>query len=179
MTRRKGRRQRLSSAALVLSAAGLTVFAGGAPAYADTVTVNYACEVPLSGTQSGEVDVTIEAPATASVGDAVAITVTTSVSPVTTPLTLNPGDLSASSTVLVSGAQTGSVETASQPNSTTIPAGTRVQLPPMTGTLTLTGAGQVDLTPGNATATAQTVFGTFAIPCTATGATTAASIEVS
>jgi hypothetical protein len=181
MMRTKCSRLRLGSSALVLAtAAGLATFVGSVPAHADTVSVNYSCQVPLSGTQSGAVEVTIEAPATAVVGDTVGITVTSSVSPVTTPLRLNRGDLTASGTVAVSGAQTGTVQVTGQPNTAPIPAGTRVQLPPMTGKLTLTGAGQVDLTPGTATAVARTFFGTFTIPCTPTSPPgVAASIQVS
>ncbi|TQS44778.1 hypothetical protein [Cryptosporangium phraense] len=171
--------RRITAAAVLVLAAGST-FVLAPPAYADTVTVNYSCEVPLTGTLTGDVDVTITAPATAAVGDTVEVTVQTGPAPFTAPIDLEAGSVTPSIEVTVGGAQTGSFTAQGTPNTEPIPANTPITPAPMTGSLTLTGAGQVDLSPGTITATAVTVFGTFAIPCTPTSTPpVAASIAVS
>ena len=170
--------KRLAAVATV-GAATCAVLLVGEPASADTVTVNYACETPLSGTQTGDVEVTVTAPATATVGETVEITVTTGPTPVVAPIELAAGSVTPSAEGVVSGAQTGTVTVTGPANPEAIPAGSQVQLPPMTGSLTLTAAGQVDLTPGTASAVASTIFGTFTIPCTPTSPPgVAASIQV-
>ncbi|MFB9321494.1 hypothetical protein [Cryptosporangium minutisporangium] len=172
-------RKRLATAVTLGAAAGAVLLVGD-PAHADTVTVNYACETPLSGTQTGDVEVTVTAPATATVGETVEITVTTGPTPVVAPIELAAGSVTPSAEGIVSGAQTGTVIVTGPPNAEAIPAGSPVQLPPMIGQLTLTTAGQVDLTPGTASAVASTIFGTFTIPCTpASPPGVAASIQVS
>lgn len=164
--------------ALATASAGAALFA--TPAYADTVTVNYSCEVPLSGTQIGDIDVTITAPATASVGDTVDITVTTGPTPFVTPIDLPAGSVTATGETTVSGAQTGTISVTGPANTDPVPAGTAVTMPPMAGQLTLTAAGQVDLTPGSSTAVATIDLGTFSVPCTPTSPPgVAASIQVS
>ncbi|SHN46559.1 hypothetical protein [Cryptosporangium aurantiacum] len=171
--------KRLAAVAVFGAATGVAVLTGG-PAHADTVTVNYSCETPLSGTVVGDVEVTVTAPATATVGETVEITVTTGPTPVTSPIDLAAGSVTPSAEGVVSGAQTGTVTVTGPANPETIPAGTPIQLPPMTGQLTLTAPGQVDLTPGTASAVASTIFGTFTIPCTPTSPPgVAASIQVS
>jgi hypothetical protein len=165
--------------ALTAASAGAALFAAPA-AYADTVTVNYSCEVPLSGAQTGDIDVTITAPATAAVGDTVDISVTTGPTPFVTPIDLAAGSVTATGDGTVSGAQTGTFTVTGPANTEAVPAGSHVTLPPMTGQLTLTSAGQVDLSPGTATAVAATVFGTFTVPCTPTSPPgVSASIQVS
>ena len=47
------------AALLAASAALVAIVALPQTAYADTVTVTYSCEIPLTGTQTGDVDVTI------------------------------------------------------------------------------------------------------------------------
>src|SRR2546423_5067126 len=120
--------------ALALTGAGIAA-AGGAAA--DPVTVNYTCESPI-GRQTGDVAVTITAPATAAVGDTATITVTSGPTPFTTPLDLPAGSVTPSGTVTVGGAQTGSVDVAGPANADPIPAGSQVQLSPMTRPPTLT-----------------------------------------
>ncbi|WP_214413192.1 hypothetical protein [Sphaerisporangium fuscum] len=172
------RRLAASSAVLALTT-GLTLFAGGT-AHAATTTVTYSCQTPILGTQTGDVQVTIDVPATANVGDTVTIDVTTSPSPVTPPITLDAGSVTAAGDLAVSGAQSGTATVTSRPNSQPLPAGQPAQLPPLTGTLTLTSPGQVNLTPGTVTATAVTIFGTFTIPCSPASAPgVGASIQVS
>jgi hypothetical protein len=163
-----------------LAAASASAALFAAPAYADTVTVNYSCEIPLSAAQTGDIDVTITAPATAAVGDTVDLTVTTGPTPFVSPIDLAAGSVTATGDGTVSGAQTGTFTVTAPANTVTIPAGTQAQLEPMTGQLTLTSAGQVDLTPGNITFVASTIFGTFSVPCTPTSPPgVAASIQVS
>jgi hypothetical protein len=168
------------AAVATLTAASASVALFSTPAYADTVTVNYTCEVPLSGTQVGDVDVTITAPATATVGETVDVTVTTGPSPVIPPIDLDAGSVVPNGDVAVSGAQTDTLTVIGPANAEALPAGVAVQLPPMTGQLTLTTAGQVDLTPGAANGVATTIFGTFTLPCVPTTPPgVAASIQVS
>ena len=157
-----------------LAALGTMVAASAAlvlvpsPALADTVTVNYSCEIPLTGTQSGDVDVTITAPATAAVGETVDITVETGPVPILPPIDLDAGSVTPSGNVELTGAQTGSVTVTGTPNVDPYPANQPVQLAAMTGQLTLTTAGDVELRPGAFSAVATTIFGTFTIPCTPT-----------
>ncbi|MFI5952551.1 hypothetical protein [Cryptosporangium sp. NPDC051539] len=172
--------RRITAAAVFVLAGGTSAFVMASPAYAGTVTVNYSCEVPLTGTLTGDVDVTITAPATAAVGDTVEITVQTGPAPFTAPIDLEAGSVTPSIEVTVGGAQTGSVTAQGAPNAEPVPANTPITPAPMTGSLALTSAGQVDLSPGPITATAVTIFGTFAIPCTPTSTPpVAASIQVS
>lgn len=163
---------------IAVASAGVALFA--TPAYADTVTVNYSCEVPVLGTQTADVDVTIDAPATAAVGDTVTVTVTNGPTPFVTPIDLDANSVSSSEDLTVSGAQSGTITATGPANTDPIPANSSVSLPPGSAQLTLTSAGQVDIAPGVITATAVTAFGTFAVPCTPTSPpAVAASIQVS
>jgi hypothetical protein len=158
----------LAASALVAATAGMTLLAG-APAYADTVTVNYSCDTPL-GTQTGDVDVTVNVPATAAVGDTVTVTVDTTAFPLSVPIDLAAGSITPSADLAVSGAQSGTLHVTGPANPDPVPAGGQVQLSQLSGDLTLTAAGQTDLTPGNITTSVATIFGTFTIVCTPTAA---------
>jgi hypothetical protein len=167
----------LAATVLAAATAGITLF--GSPAYADTVTVNYSCDTPI-GTQTGDVDVTVNAPATAAVGDTVTVTVDTSAFPLSVPIDLAAGSITPSADLAVSGAQTGTLHVTGPANPDPVPAGGQVQLSELSGDLTLTAAGQTDLTPGNITSIVATDFGTFTIVCTPTAAPgVAASITAS
>jgi hypothetical protein len=168
----------LAASALAAATAGVTLFTG-APAYADTVTVNYSCDTPL-GTQTGDVNVTVNAPAGAAVGDTVTVTVDTSAFPLSVPIDLAAGSITPSADLAVSGAQTGTLHVTGPANPDPVPAGGQVQLSELSGDLTLTAAGQTDLTPGNITTIVDTAFGTFTIVCTPTATpAVAASITAS
>ena len=164
------------AALLAASAAIVAIVALPQTAYADTVTVNYSCEIPLTGTQTGDVDVTITAPATAAVGETVDVTVTTGPVPILPPIDLGAGSVTPSGEVTLTGAQTGTVAVTGTANPEPYPANQPVQLTAMTGQLTLTTAGDVELRPGNFSATAVTIFGTFAIPCTPTSTPAVAAV---
>jgi hypothetical protein len=166
-------------AAGVVTAAFGGVVATGPAAHADVVTVNYSCETIL-GTQVGDVELTVEAPATAVVGDTVEVKVTPGPTPFTSPLDLPEGSVTATATAVISGAQTGTFELTGPANPEPIPANTPVTLQPLTGSFTVTSPGQVDLTPGNVTVTADVpLIGVLTVPCTLTSpAPVAASIQV-
>jgi hypothetical protein len=175
--RRIGRRIAATAVgALTLAGAGVLVASN---AQADPITVNYSCQTPL-GVQAGDVQVTVTAPATAAVGEAATVTVSSGATPFTTPLDLPAGSVTPSGTVTVSGAQTGTLDVAGQPNAEPIPAGSAVPLSPMTGSLTLTTAGQVDLAPAAVTVALNIPLGNFTISCTPTAPPpVGASIQVS
>ncbi|GAA0258875.1 hypothetical protein [Cryptosporangium japonicum] len=166
-----------AAGSLIAAAAALVLFPS--PAQADTVSVNYSCEIPLTGTQTGDVDVTITAPATATVGETVDVTVTTGPIPILPPIDLDAGSVTPSGEVTVSGAQTGAVAVTGTANTEPYPANQPVQLTALTGQLTLTTAGDVELSPGAVNATAVTIFGTFTIPCVPSATPTPVSAVIS
>lgn len=138
-----GRRTALLAAAATMTT-GLFAAAGAAPAMADTVTVNYDCVGYPS-----DIAVTIDAPATAGVGD----TATFEVSSVVTtgaPQDLPAGEVVTDMAIVVGGAQSGTITASGLTNEAT-PAGQPVNMVGGEAQITFTSAGSVTFTPSTTT----------------------------
>ncbi|MEU4032685.1 beta-xylosidase [Streptomyces collinus] len=156
-TPRRTRRWRWAS---LLGATALAVTAGGAlacPAGAAGVNVDFATHCippavsglpPIDGTTTASVSVDNTSP---KVGDTVTVTYT-----VVTPAAGNPTDLALPADIMtptgkvaLGGAQTGSVTVAGPKKNTPVPGKAPFPSFSMTGTFTVTKAGQITLAPGD------------------------------
>ncbi|MFE2063637.1 hypothetical protein ACFXDH_14705 [Streptomyces sp. NPDC059467] len=169
-----------AAAALVLAGAGVLLGAAAGTAQAAEVSFATHC-VPPAGVADpidGTTKVEITAPATAKVGDTVDITWKFVQAASKNPNIIDlPADtVQPSGTLKAAGAQTADIAMQGPRKNPAIPKGGDMVLSDMTGTLKLTTAGEVTLTPGAYTVNA---YGTNTV-CTPTGTVPkAATIEVS
>ncbi|KUL42591.1 hypothetical protein ADL22_13990 [Streptomyces sp. NRRL F-4489] len=149
-----GRRSRTgvaAAAALALAGAGVLTAAGSAQAAA--VAYRTECQPPpISGLPpvEGTTKVEVTAPATAKVGDAVQVVVTTlqAASPNPGILDLAQDTVQPTGTLKVGGAQSGDLTVQGPRQNPPIPKNSPMKLSAMKGTLKLTAPGEVTLTPG-------------------------------
>jgi hypothetical protein len=169
-----------AAAALVLGGAGVLLGAAAGTAQAAEVSFATHC-VPPAGVADpidGTTKVEITAPATAKVGDTVDITWKFVQAASKNPdiIDLPANTVQPSGTLKAAGAQTADIAMQGPRENPAIPKGGDMVLSDMTGTLKLTTAGEVTLTPGAYTVNA---YGTNTV-CTPTGTVEkAATIEVS
>ncbi len=140
-----------SVAALALAGAGILAAAGAAEA----AEVSYRTEClppPISGLPpiEGTTKVDVSAPATAKVGDEIAVVWKTVEGASKNPdiLDLGKDTVQPTGTIKVAGAQTGDLAMQGPRQNPPIPKGAPMKLSDMTGKLKLTRPGEVTLTPG-------------------------------
>lgn len=143
-------RTALRGAAAVVTAAGavsVPVAAAGT-AHAAAGRVPYQCTI-FSTVFDYDATVTVTAPASAKAGDTVTVKADFSDLPGVAPLPID--SWTTSGTLAVSGAQSGTVPVEAPKRTGPVPAHGAVPIGEVTGQLTLTGTGEVDLAPGGLT----------------------------
>lgn len=150
-----GRRKRAAAAGAVVLFAGAAALLGVTAGQAQAAEVAYATKcVPPSGIGlpdvNGTTKVEITAPATAKVGDTVEIVwkFTQAASKNPDIIDLPANSVQPSGTLKAAGAQTADIAMQGPRENPAIPKGGAMTLSDMKGTLKLTAAGQVTLTPG-------------------------------
>lgn len=144
----------LRGAAAAVTAAGAVAVpvAAAGPALAGTGQVPYQCKI-FSTVFDYDATVTVSAPASAEVGDEVTVEADFSDLPGVAPLPVN--SWTTSGTLAVSGAQSGSVPIQAPTITQTIPAYGALPIGKVSGKLTLSTAGSVQLAPGALTIVAE------------------------
>ncbi|MGW5415656.1 hypothetical protein [Actinomadura geliboluensis] len=147
-------RTALRGAAAVVTAAGAVTapLAAAGAAHAGTGQVPYQCTI-FGTTFDYAAAVTVTAPASAQVGDEVAVEADFSNMPGIAPLPVNAW--TTSGTLAVSGAQSGSVPIQAPKRTETIPAHGELPIGKVTGRLALAAAGQVRIAPAGLTVVAE------------------------
>ncbi|WP_367322650.1 hypothetical protein [Streptomyces sp. HUAS ZL42] len=146
------RRASAAGAALVLAGAGVLLGAAAGPAQAAEVSYATHC-IPPAGSGVDPVDgttkVEITAPATAKVGDEVEVVwkFVQAASKNPGPIDLPANSVKPTGTLKAAGAQTGDIPMQGSQENPVIPKGSDMVMSDMKGTLKLTKAGEVTLTP--------------------------------
>lgn len=158
----------MAAASAATAAAAITIPGPAATAaYAVSRDVAYDCVI-FSSHFDYDATVRMTAPASAEVGDTVQVTADLSDLPGVSPVAVDKW--STTGTAITAGAQQGLIDLEGAERSGPVAARQPMAIGPLTGTLPLTAAGEVDVTMGDITVTA-TAFGSqVAIECSPKGA---------
>lgn len=138
--------RRISAVSLgaVVATAGAVVLGGAPPAQAATVNVSYHCATPIGPKSAvSPIDIT----ATPS-GSSYHLTMTFQKGVSSSPIELGKGAMKPHATILLGGAEHGSVTVTGSSNPAPIPANTPIKITDLSGTYTPKASGQVTFTPG-------------------------------
>ncbi|MCF2531536.1 hypothetical protein [Yinghuangia soli] len=156
-------------AGAVLTLAAASTVAAPRDAAADAVTANYTCTAPVVGPVDAAVRLTLSAsPAQPKPGDDV--TVTWKTEPVTqlaSPIAFAADTIRTTAKLTVAGAQSGTLEVASARKNAAVPANSPLPVADMTGTLKISAAGAVRITPADFSIDVLYSGRSIVIPCQA------------
>lgn len=125
-------------------AAGAVVVTGAPAAQAATVNVNYHCKTPIGDKSAvSPIDIT----ATPS-GSAYHLKMTFQKGVSSSPIELGKGAMKPHATILLGGAESGSVTVTGPSNPAPVPANTPIKITDLSGTYTPKASGKVTFTPG-------------------------------
>jgi hypothetical protein len=138
--------RRISAVSLgaVVATAGAVVLTGAPVAQAATVNVSYHCATPIGPKSAvSPIDIT----ATPS-GSSYHLTMTFQKGVSSSPIELGKGAMKPHATILLGGAEHGSVTVTGPSNPAPIPSNTPIKITDLSGTYTPKASGQVTFTPG-------------------------------
>lgn len=130
--------------AVAATAAGAVVVTGAPAAQAATVNVSYHCKTPI-GEKSAVSPINIAATPS---GSAYRLTMTFQKGVSSSPIELGKGAMKPHATILLGGAEHGSLTVTGPANPAPIPANTPIKITDLSGTYTPKASGQVTFTPG-------------------------------
>ena len=134
----------VSLGAVVAATAGAVVLGAAPAAQAATVNVSYHCKTPIGDKSAvSPIDIT----ATPS-GSSYRLKMTFQKGVSSSPIELGKGAMNPHATILLGGAEHGSVTVTGPPNPAPIPANTPIKITDLSGTYTPKAGGQVTFTPG-------------------------------
>jgi LPXTG-motif cell wall-anchored protein len=136
--------KRTAALASVAALAGSAVLLGAPAAHASVVDVNYQCKTPI-GDKSAVSPIDIKGVAS---GAGYRITMSWQKGVSSSPVELGKGAMSPSATIMLGGADSGTLAVSGPANQAAIPADTPIKISDLTGTYTPKKTGKVTFTPG-------------------------------
>ncbi|MFS4096107.1 LPXTG cell wall anchor domain-containing protein [Streptomyces sp. AF1A] len=140
--------KRTAALASATALAGSALLLAAAPAaHADVVDVDYRCQTPI-GVKSAVSPIAITG---ARSGSGYRITMSWQKGVSSSPVELGKGAMSPSATIVLGGADRGTLPVSGPPNAAAIPANTPIKISDLSGTYTPKKTGRVTFTPGTLT----------------------------
>ncbi|WEO97022.1 LPXTG cell wall anchor domain-containing protein [Streptomyces sp. FXJ1.172] len=139
--------KRTAALASAAALAGSVVLLAAPAARADVVSVNYRCQTPI-GVKSAVSPIDMKGVKS---GSGYKITMAWQKGVSSSPVELGKGAMSPSATVVLGGADSGTLPVSGPPNAAAIPANTPIKISDLSGTYTPKKTGKVTFTPGTLT----------------------------
>lgn len=136
--------KRTAALASVAALAGSAVLLAAPVAHAEVVDVNYQCKTPI-GDKSAVSPIDIKG---VSSGSGYKITMSWQKGVSSSPVELGKGAMNPSATIVLGGADSGTLSVSGPANQAAIPANTPIKISDLTGTYTPKKTGKVTFTPG-------------------------------
>lgn len=146
------KQQRSAALASAAALAGAAVLAAAPAASATVVNVNYSCKTPI-GVKNAVSPIDIKSVAS---GGSYTITMSWQQGVSSSPVELGKGAMNPKATIVLGGADSGTLSVTGTPNAAAIPANTPIKINDLTGTYTPKKTGKVTFTAGTLTILALT-----------------------
>ncbi|MGW1751428.1 LPXTG cell wall anchor domain-containing protein [Streptomyces sp. NPDC002092] len=140
-------RNRTAALASAAALAGSAVLLAAPAAEATVVDVNYQCKTPI-GNKSAVSPIDIKSVKSVKSGSAYKLTMSWQKGVSSSPVELGKGAMNPSATIVLGGADSGTVSVSGPANQAAIPANTPIKINDLTGTYTPKKTGKVTFTPG-------------------------------